>query len=273
METAQPDLLRQDLSFLAFSSAGPDLDTVERETGKRPSSLDGWLAIIDGYFAACGPRAVAAKNQGAYTRGLDYAAVPRERADPLFARHAGGQQLEPAEAKDLQDYLFRYCVRKATEQGLPVKLHTGYLAGVDVMPLGRLRSNAGDLCPLLQDFPDTRFVLMHIGYPYQDEYIALAKHYRNVFIDMCWAWIINPQASVRFLKEFLLAVPASKLLPFGGDYATVESVYGHSRMARLGIRQALWELVAEGWLNMAELPPLVERLFRGNAHEIFPRRV
>jgi predicted TIM-barrel fold metal-dependent hydrolase len=140
------------------------------------------------------------------------------------------------------------------------------------MPLERLRQNAGDLCPLLQDFPDTKFVLMHIGYPYQDEFIALAKHYTNAYIDMCWAWIINPAASVRFLKEFLLAAPASKLFPFGGDYITVETVYGHSRVARMGITQALSELVEEGWLALEETPPLIERILNGNAHEVFPQR-
>ena len=64
---------------------------------------------------------------------------------------------------------------------------------------------------------------MHIDYPYQDEAIALAKHYSNVWIDMCWAWIINPAAGVRFLKEFIMAAPASKVLTFGGDYRPVET--------------------------------------------------
>lgn len=272
METAQPDLLPQDLSFVALSTGGPDLDAIERETGKRPSTLDGWLEVIDGYFATYGPRAVAVKNQSAYARRLDYEAVPKERAEPLFVRHAAGQTLDPAERKALQDYLFRYCVGKATEYGLPVKLHTGYYAGSDYMPLTRLRQNAGDLCPLLQDFPDTKFVLMHIGYPYQDEFIALAKHYRNAYVDLCWAWIINPAASVRFLKEFLLAAPASKVFTFGGDYITVETVYGHSRVARQGIAQALSELVEEGWIAREETCALVERLMRGNAHEVFPAR-
>jgi predicted TIM-barrel fold metal-dependent hydrolase len=113
---------------------------------------------------------------------------------------------------------------------------------------------------------------MHIGYPYQDEFIALAKHYRNAYIDMCWAWIINPQAGVRFVKEFLMAAPANKLLPFGGDYITVETVYGHSRIARLGLIQALTELVQEGWLHIEETHELIERIMRGNAHEIFPKR-
>jgi predicted TIM-barrel fold metal-dependent hydrolase len=138
------------------------------------------------------------------------------------------------------------------------------------MPLQRLRKNASDLCPLLQDFPDTRFVLMHIGYPYQDEFIALAKHYRNVYIDLCWAWIINPMAGVRFVKEFLMAAPANKLFTFGGDYIPVEPVYGHSRIARMGLAQAITELVEESWIAAEETPALIERLMRGNALEVFP---
>ena len=134
----------------------------------------------------------------------------------------------------------------------------------------RVRRNASDLCPLLKDFPDTRFVLMHIGYPYQDEFIALAKHYPNVSIDMCWAWIINPAAGVRFVKEFLLAAPANKLFTFGGDYIPVEPVCRHSCIARLGLTQALTELVDEGWIALEETPVLVERLMRGNALETFP---
>ena len=46
----------------------------------------------------------------------------------------------------------------------------------------RLRRNASDLCPVIQAHPNVKFILMHIGYPYQDEYIALAKHYPNVYI-------------------------------------------------------------------------------------------
>jgi hypothetical protein len=270
-ETAQPDLLAQDIGFPPLSS-DLSLSRIEQEYGKTASTLDEWLAIIDWVFAKYGPQAIAAKNQSAYSRRLNYAAVPQETAAPLFARFARNEMLAPEERKALQDFLFRYCVQKATEQGLPVKLHTGYYAGHDGMPLERLRQNAGDLCPLLKDFPETRFVLMHIGYPYQDEYIALAKHYQNVTIDLCWAWIINPVACVRFVKEFLMAAPVKKLLTFGGDYISVEPIYGHAQIARQGLTQALTELVAEGWLPFEEMRPIVERLMRGNARELFPAR-
>jgi len=75
-----------------------------------------------------------------------------------------------------------------------------------------------------------------------------------------------------FLKEFLLAAPANKLFTFGGDYIIAENIIGHSVIARRGIAQALSELVAEGWIAREELPPLVDRIMRGNARETFPDR-
>lgn len=270
METEQPDLLKQDIGFPPLCT-DLNLSLSEKYLNRTAKTLDDWIELIDHIFATYGHRAVSAKNQSAYSRRLDYEAVPREIAEPRFARLASGESLSFEEKKSVQDFLFRYCVQKATETGLPVKLHTGYYAGHNSMPLTRLRQNAGDLCPLLKDFPDTTFVLMHIGYPYQDEAIALAKHYRNVTIDMCWAWIINPMAGIRFVKEFLLAAPANKLLTFGGDYLTVENIYGHSKIARLGLTQALTELVEEGWIPREEIPVLVERIMRQNALEKFPK--
>lgn len=277
METEQPALLAQDINIRDFMRCGAsDFARVKAETGEQPTTLDAWLGVIDSYFAKYGSKAVAVKCAIAYSRRLDFPPVAKAHASRLFLRHIGamgaGQPLGSEDFKSLQDFLFRYCVGKAGECGLPVKLHTGYLAGSGLMELSRVRDNAADLCRLLQDFPDTRFVLMHIGYPYEQEFIALAKHYPNVAIDMCWAWIINPATSVRFLKEFLLAVPAEKLFTFGGDYIAVEPVYGHACIARRGIAQALSELVAEGWIAREEISDLVQRIMRGNALRFFPNR-
>jgi uncharacterized protein len=259
-KTEQPSILKQDIGFPALMQA--NCEAVQSEFGLTPTTLDEWTNAIDQIFATCGPHAVAVKNQCAYWRRLDFARVPRESVDVI----------DPHKYKSKEDFLFRYCVQKATEYDLPVKLHTGYYAGSGSMPLARVKENAADLVPLIQDFPDTTFVLMHIGYPYQDEYIALAKHYKNVVIDMCWAWIINPVACVRFLCEFLLAASANKLLPFGGDYFSVENIYGHACIARHGIALALSRLVADGWMKEGDALALIPQLMHRNAEHIFPKR-
>jgi len=265
-----PELLAQDISTVPLST-GLSLRTLEHLSQREIASLDDLHAAIDWCFDTYGPRAVATKNQCAYGRPLDFDAVNDEEAAPLADKHiANAKSLGAAENKALQDHLMHYCIAKAAEKGLPVKLHTGYFAGHNGMPLEWLRKNAGDLCPTIKKHANAKFVLMHIDYPHQDEAIALAKHYDNVWIDMCWAWIINPAASVRFLKEFIMAAPASKVLAFGGDYRPVEPVVGHAAIARQGIAQAVAELVEEKWLPEKDVPELVDRIMRGNANEIFP---
>lgn len=247
----------------------PDIAGCLRQCGLPASTLDEWHAVIDWFFETYGPRAVAVKSQMAYNRRLDYAGVSEDDARPLFARLASGGSLAPAGQKALQDHLFRYCLERSRECGLPVKLHTGYFAGTGHMMLERVSRNAAGPCRLVQEFPDITSVLMHIWYPFQEQMIALAKHYTNVVIDMCWAWIVNPAASVRFVRDFLMAVPSNKLLTFGGDYVAVEQVVGHAKVARRGLTRALCELVDEGWLNVDEALALVPELMNGNARSIF----
>jgi len=269
METEYPDLLCQDLNFKVLSS-DLDLDAITEVSGREVGDLDDLHNVIDWCFATYGPRAIAAKNPSAYRRRLDYAQVQAQEAAPLLDRYLKNQEMvTQGEIKALKDHLFHYCVERATEYGLPVKLHTGYYARTGEMPLHRVRKNASDLCDLFMAHPKARFVVMHIIYPYQDEAIALAKQYPNAFIDLCWAWIINPAASVRFVKEFLMAAPANKLFTFGGDYLPVELVPGHAQIARRGLAQAISELVDEGWIRSNSVDDLVERLMRGNAHELF----
>jgi uncharacterized protein len=267
-ESEYPDLLFQDISTVPMGS-GLNVEELRRETNLPVTTLHECYQAIDWYFESYGQQAVATKNQSAYGRRLNYENVWEEDAAPLFARHARGEALNPAELKAVQDHLWRYSVRRATDYRLPVKLHTGYFAGTGYMPVERVSQNLKDLCPILQDFPDTKFVLMHITYPYQDELISVAKHYANVYVDLCWAWIVNPAATARFVKEFLMAVPANKLFTFGGDYTAVENVVGHAEIARHGLAQALSELTDEGWLSEMEALALVEPLMRGNAWSVF----
>lgn len=271
METAQPSLLRQDLSIHELSRCNrADIEKVEAELGLTIESFDDWVAAIDRYFETFGSVAVAVKYWGAYHRKLSFAYVERHVAERHFNKMIGHRAHDGADgAQTVEDYLFHYCLRKAQDYRLPVKLHTGYLATKNEMSLARVRDNAVDVCRLLDNYPNIRFVLMHIGYPYQDEYIALSKQYSNAFVDLCWAWIINPVASVRFLTEFLGAVPAHKVLTFGGDYVVVENIVGHSIMARRGIAEAVSTLVDCHGMDRAAVPDLLSRLMHLNAQELF----
>jgi predicted TIM-barrel fold metal-dependent hydrolase len=267
-ETDMPTLLMQDISIVGMF-AGPNIRGFGQPTGIDVTSLDDWHRVIDWWFEKYGKYAVAVKSQNAYSRDIDYAQVPPEKAEPIFKKRLAGQTLTGSEPKMLEDHLFWYAVGKATEHNLPVKLHTGYYAGQNRMPLGRLIHNAASACDLCRRSPETRFVFMHICYPYYEELIAVAKQYANAYVDMCWSWIINPVAAQDFLVKYLVTAPANKVLTFGGDYVPVEPVLGHATVARRGIAQALSTLVEHGWLSHADAMDLIDPIMHANARKTF----
>ncbi len=268
LESEQPDLLKCDLHISGMIEEGWDPEFA-RKAGLTVKSLEDWHRVIDYWISTYGKKAVAVKSTLAYHRDLDCVPTPAEEADKPFRKKLQKEPLAPAEQKALEDHLFWYAVGRATEMGLPVKLHTGYYAGHRQMPLRRVRGNPAAVCDLCRHSPETRFVLLHAGYPYQQEMLAVAKHYPNAYMDLCWSWIIDPLATKDFLKQFLVTAPANKISAFGGDYIPVELVPGHASIARQGIAQALTELVDEGWLSRDEAMKEADRIMHQNARSLY----
>lgn len=267
-ESDMPTLLMQDLSIVGMFD-GPNLNGSGKPTGIEVRELADWHRVIDWWFEKYGKYAVAVKSQNAYGRDIDYEQVPAEKVEGIFKKRLANQSLTDQERKVLADHLFWQAVNTATKHKLPVKLHTGYYAGHNYMPLERLLHNPGSVTELCRKAPETRFVFMHICYPHYEELLAAAKHYANAYVDMCWSWIINPVAAKDFLKKCLVTIPANKILTFGGDYIPVEPVLGHATIARKGIALALSELVEEGWLTQADAMELVDPIMHNNARQIF----
>jgi len=266
--TEAPDLLAQDISIVRLVTGRHS--RAERLAGVEVGTLSDYLSVIDWCFEQYAPYAVAVKCQWAYQRPL---AVTEVDAPPRRAyAHLRRDDADLAERRLVEDFLFRYCVDKATEYGLPVKLHTGSLGGVARPQLAWLGNHVMDLVPLISSAPSTTFVLMHMSWPQQEQLIALAKHFPNVTVEMSWTWNSFWASAADFLGRLLTTAPANKVLCFGSDYHIVESVVGHSILARQGLYLALSRLIDAGWLSEARALELVPLLMRDNAIEIFPNR-
>jgi uncharacterized protein len=267
-KSAMPGLLMQDISIVGMF-AGPNIPQYAGPAGIQVKELTDWHKVIAWWFDTYAKYAVAVKSQNAYSRDIDYARVPAEAAEPIFRKVLQKEPVSSAERKSLEDHLFWQAVDQATMHKLPVKLHTGYYAGQNSMPLSRLQHNASAAAELCRVSPETKFVFMHICYPYYEEMLALAKQWSNAHVDMCWSWIINPIAAKDYLKKHLVTAPLNKVLPFGGDYIPVEPVLGHAIIARRGIAQALAELVEEDWLSLNDAIAIVPTLMNGTARDLF----
>lgn len=116
------------------------------------------------------------------------------------------------------------------------------------------------------------FDIFHISYPYQNELTVLAKNFANVFIDMCWAHIVSPNASVNALLEWFDTVPLNKISAFGGDYLFVDGVYGHLKLAQQDVARAL-SIKAEGLFDMDKARDVAKMLFFDNPKNIFRLKI
>ena len=266
-ETELPDLLYQDIDAMGMIKM--DFERLNENIVLKITGLNDWLEIINWWFNKYADNAVGVKIGIAYFRRLDFNKTAVETANPLFSKKIEGKKLSEAEEKTLQDYLFWYVVDLANKNNLPIKFHTGFQAMNNFMNLENVMFNPIDCANLCRLSPDTKFIFFHISYPYYEPMIALAKHYSNAIIDMCWSWTINPIASIDFLKKYIMTSPINKLMVFGGDDLYVENLIGHSKMARKGISIALSELVQDKWITENDAIEIAEKIMWKNIEDIY----
>lgn len=218
---------------------------------------------------------VAIKSTIAYSRELLFHQVPRAAAERDFESLMRGEappvkgprRFTHRPLRRLEDWMFHRVLQLAQAHSLPVQLHTGILAGnANYIPNTRpmLLSN------LILLYPRLRFDLFHIGYPWHEEVAALSKMYPNVFADFCWAHILSPATARGALDEMIDAVPANKILGFGGDYRMVELTYAHSRIARDNIARVLAARVEARDLTEDEALHLARLFLHDNPAALFP---
>lgn len=268
-DPAAPEFFMQDLNWAGFSSGEILADKLGQEVNLNVVDLDTFRqaqrALLDKYARF----AVAVKTQHAYCRTLAW----RERTDgeaeqafqTIIKLKAGENDVSARNC--LGDWSLAHAVQLAAEHNLPVKIHTGHLAGHSSMVIDNVR--AGQLCPLFLKYPQTRFDVFHISYPYMDELVSIAKQFHNVWVDFCWAWQMNPRATGEFLRQMIHAVPANKVFVFGGDCGCPLNAAAYAQLCRKYLTRALEAEVAAGDLTETQAMRLATRFMRENQYECF----
>jgi len=212
---------------------------------------------------------VAAKIFSSYYRTLQFDKTGADAAKKVFKTLVNGEEdfeLSMKEAKPLQDYMLFRLLDLARKYDKPVAIHTGIQAGK-----GKIIGDSDPtlLTNLFIDYPDVKFVLYHGSYPYGGEVSALAKNYRNVYIDMNWVYMISPTYSERYFNEWLEMVPVSRITAFGGDCMAVENVYSELKSAKRIISKALINKVRDGYITEHEAMVIAKMIFHDNAAKLY----
>jgi len=256
-----------------FPQTGEDIANIEHQVGITICSFDDFFdaagMLLDN---ALKHGAVALKSALAYQRTLHYERVTKYEAEKEFNelfkyKHMGTYlpQVFPL-GKKFQDYMMHYILKLAAKRNLTIQFHTGIQEGN-----GNILYNSDPslLSNLFLEYPNVDFDIFHMGYPYQDIVAVLSKNFPNVYIDMCWAHIVSPIASINALVSWIDSVPINKISAFGGDYLFVDGVYGHQYMARVNVSKALAKKVEEGIMEIDRAKEIAEMVFYQNPYKIF----
>ena len=262
-----PEFFLYDMSWVDFCDGNLDPQVVFELSGVDIRDLSSLGEAYEEIFARHAPTAIAVKSQHAYQRTLAWEERTAGDAERALRRVLAGSADE-ADRICLGDWSWARGVEHAIAHELPFKIHTGYYSGAGTaMPMERI--SPGQLSPLLARYPEARFVLMHIAYPYDRELIAVAKHFPNVWVDLCWAWSIDPHTTAEFVRRFLHAVPINKLFAFGGDTFWPTGVVGYAAQSRNWLTVALAEEVNQGLITEREAMEIATRLMRENQFACF----
>ena len=107
----------------------------------------------------------------------------------------------------------------ALEHRLPVAIH---IAGSGAPGYPKLRLALGK--PLLLDdvlirYPNLRIYVMHAGFPFLDEMIALMIHYPQLYVDLGWISWATPKSTYYSFLSGLVDAELSDRIMFGSDQA------------------------------------------------------
>jgi hypothetical protein len=226
--------------------------------GAHVDSFDDYLSFLVRFVDTLPDRSqVALKNALAYDRDLRF-----DEPDQMLARRAFGKRRpSPAEQKAFSDFVVDHVCALAAERGVPVQMHLGTALVRGSHPM--------NVAGLVERHPGTRFLLMHLGYPWSRDLLGMAFVYRNIWLDLTWSFLLSPSHFKLALHEAIEILPDESRLMLGGDSWHVEESYGAITAARRLIGEVLKEKVDDGYLDEGGARRLARKILHDNARSFF----
>lgn len=170
---------------------------------------------------------------------------------------------ENTDSEILQSFLYRQTLQFAKELNLVAAVHTGVWDNIN-------RKSPAHLFSIVQENPDIKFDIYHMGMPFTGECAFLGKNFANAYLDLCWSHIVSPQMLIRSLDEWLDLVPYNKIFAFGGDHSSLPyNVKTHLREAKENLSLVFAKRVADGKLDIQESVSILKKWFYDNPKEVY----
>jgi len=261
------------LDNFIFPQVYNELFFLEGQHNKSITRLDDWLACCYASIQrAVQKNVVGFKLALAYKRSLNFPFVTKAEAEKDFQRviqHKVDIRWEPVAmpvSRNVQNYLLHEILGFVNEFHLPIQVHTGLQAG-NGNHIGH--ANPLLLTNLFIQYPDVKFILFHMGIPFQREAAMLVKMFPNVFMDASWIHVISPQDAIIAMQEWVEMLPINKIMAFGGDLSSLICLYGHQKIARRNLIRVLELKINEGLLHAKDAETIASRWLETNPKTIF----
>ncbi|MDA7618601.1 MAG: amidohydrolase family protein [Verrucomicrobiota bacterium] len=200
---------------------------------------------------------LALKNALAYDRSISFSAPNLD-----LARRAWGKR-NPAETEKLAfgDYIADHFCKLAAEIDVPIQMHLGTALIRGSHPM--------HVAGLVERNPGTRFLLMHLAYPWSRDLLAMAFVYRNIWIDLTWSWLLSPSHFESALHEAIEILPDEGRMMLGGDNWHIEETFGTMQTFRQLLLKTFHEKVVSGYFSERDALRLGHRILHENAQSFF----
>ncbi len=226
--------------------------------GTKPGSFDDYLQALPLLLdQLAGLHKVGLKNALAYDRSVNFDDVNMEMARSAW----GKRDPSPLEKKAFGDVVVDRLCRLAGERDIPVQMHLGTALIRGSRPL--------EAAGLIERNPRTRFLLMHLAFPWCDELLGMAFTYRNIWLDLTWSWLLSPSRFGSALEQAIDVLPDESRMMLGGDTWHPEEAYGAIAQARRLICETLDSCVRKGRFRSRDAERLSRKILFENASKFF----
>lgn len=217
---------------------------------------------------------VAIKFEIAYFRTLHFDDPPEAAAAAIYDKYHAGGTPTAADHTVFEDFLFRYLLREAGRLHLAMQIHTAVGIG-DYYSVSQ--GNIFNLENVIRDprYSNVNFVLLHGGYPYQEQAIWLTAR-ENVYLDSSLMELyLYPADFKTVLRHWLLLYPdkvvfGSDAFPFNDAIGAEESDWLAVETARTALAAALTEMVLNHEVTEARALEFAHAYLHDNAARIYP---
>ncbi|SHJ39024.1 Amidohydrolase [Dethiosulfatibacter aminovorans DSM 17477] len=191
----------------------------------------------------------------AYFRDLDFEPVDCHMAGVVYEDDESSEYI-----RMFQDYVMAKICEIAGEFNIPIQIHTGLGQVTDTSPI--------NLMPLIRKYSNVRFSLLHGGFPWADDLLAVLYECPNAWLDICWMPSLSSIIARDTLINVLELIGTDRIM-WGCDAATVEESYG-ALLAGIDILDEVnGYFINKGVFDEAFGDRLKEKILYSNAKDFF----